>query len=58
MPAASENAYNLTAMTEMPSDAAARSLVRTAINRRADRPRLRFATMRPVTVSTQRQKTA
>ena len=45
-PADTAKAYSFTPNTEMPSDAAARSLVRTAISRRPVRDRRRLATSR------------
>ena len=50
--AATANAYTFAAMTLTPSDAAARSLLRTASRRAPTRPRRRFATSRPTITRT------
>ena len=47
MAAATANAYTFAATTPTPSDAAARSLLRTASSRAPARPRRRLATSRP-----------
>ena len=51
MGAARANANSFATMTSMPSDAAARSLVRTASSRRPLRPRLTFATTHTVNIA-------
>ena len=52
--AATANAYTFAAMTLMPSEAAARSLLRTASRRAPARPRRRFATSTATSTSTTR----
>ena len=56
IPAATAKAYSLTPTTLMPSDAAARSLLRTASIREPTRPRRRLAAISPTTTSTMRTK--
>ena len=58
MPAATAKAYSFTPTTLMPSDAAARSLVRTAMSRRPVRERRRLATTRPSATNAPRHTSA
>ena len=51
MAAANENANSFATTTSMPSDAAARSLVRTARSRRPLRPRRTFETIQTVNIA-------